>query len=599
MSIHNNLTPKSRDSGYDIQVEVKNVIAELNGTFQKLRLYPSDHTICETSLKSFKTALDDFLNQHGDLVLDIDRNKIRYLDEVVHEGPMKEENPAFILFRDGIYLLIFHKSIQLYEIQSFLEVLKKYQSLTEYSENDIVTALWKLKLPSLEYRVDDTFFYPGEDFDIPELKGLEPSESECFEIPELGGSKTGSRAHHEDHNQNSTAFSKNSSDMTSRKTHVLQSASTLNTAIFDRDLWEITPEDQEKLSMMLEEEESWERTEYFIYILLFILRQQKQPDDFSKVLNFLYQEMRDFLKHAKYQRVYNILQPLRNDLDAGKAKHLWTAPLLEDFFARLSDKAFLNAIHDSEDHIDERDLKELDYLKLSLLLLNTDAIGPLVQILLETGLNQTKGALVEIVAIMADREFEYLENILSSPDTDMVLMVTHVMGFMKNEPSFERLLELLHHSSENVREVALRSLFRRNPYSINAELSWLMDDPDEGVRKLFLKYATQHRNVKTEQLLLDYLEKHRIRHGNKQFFFHVYISLGRCGSDHSIPFLEKILSFMPGLKIMRPRKSLRRQAAVYALKELRTEKAVSILNRESKRVLPILGNFFSRIRVKR
>jgi HEAT repeat protein len=166
-------------------------------------------------------------------------------------------------------------------------------------------------------------------------------------------------------------------------------------------------------------------------------------------------------------------------------------------------------------------------------------------------------------------------------------MLAHVMGFMKSEQSFKRLLELLRHTSESVRKGALKAISRRNSNIIINELFWLMDDPNEGIKELFLQYAAQQRNVKTERLLLDYLKKHRIRWGKKQFFFRVYISLGKCGSDESIPFLKKDLFLLPELGILRPKKSLRRQAAVYALKGLRTAKADSMLERESKRLLPV------------
>ena len=241
-------------------------------------------------------------------------------------------------------------------------------------------------------------------------------------------------------------------------------------------------------------------------------------------------------------------------------------------------------MHDDWDRIAGCDPQELAYLKRALLLLNAEAIDTLGPMLLETGSNQTKKMLMAVIGIMAEREFEHLENLLSSPNTDMVKTLVHVMGFMKSEQSFKRLLEMLRHESEGVRKGALKAIFRRNS-DIIGELSFLMDDPDKDVQQLFLKYAAQQRDVKTERLLIDYLEKYRIRSGNKQFFFRVYTSLGRCGSDESIPFLKKNLFFLPGLGILRPKKSLRSQAAVYALKELNTEKAEWMLDRRSKKLL--------------
>ena len=562
---------QKKNSGHNLQALAKEILVALNDAFKKILLYPPGHIIYQTSLESLKNVLDNFLDRHGNLVLKIDRNKIFYNGKMVYEGPMKGENPAFILFRDGIYHLEFHKSIEQWEIQSFLEILQKYQNLTENTEDNVVTALWKLELPSLRYRAYDIDLDAYGDFEIPELESFEASEDQYFEISESGDSET----------------SKNDLDPLMTNADNAELAPSLHIPIDDLNLWKITPEDQAQLRDMLVEEENWEHIEYFLYALRYIFQTQTQPDDFSEVIAFLNQELQDAMKDQKYRSVYNILQALRENLDSNKTINLWTIPLLEDFFASLSGKEFLNIIHDDLYLIDRGDPQELDYLKRALLMLNANAINTLVPILLETKPNQTRGMLVGVISILAEREFEHLENLLSSLNTDMVIMLAHVMGFMKSEQSFKRLLELLRHTSESVRKGALKAIFRRNSNIIINELFWLMDDPNEGIKELFLQYAAQQRNVKTERLLLDYLKKHRIRWGKKQFFFRVYISLGKCGSDESIPFLKKDLFLLPELGILRPKKSLRRQAAVYSLKGLRTAKADSMLERESKRLLPV------------
>ena len=562
---------QKKNSGHNLQALAKEILVALNDAFKKILLYPPGHIIYQTSLESLKNVLDNFLDRHGNLVLKIDRNKIFYNGKMVYEGPMKGENPAFILFRDGIYHLEFHKSIEQWEIQSFLEILQKYQNLTENTEDNVVTALWKLELPSLRYRAYDIDLDAYGDFEIPELESFEASEDQYFEISESGDSET----------------SKNDLDPLMTNADNAELTPSLHIPIDDLNLWKITPEDQAQLRDMLVEEENWEHIEYFLYALRYIFQTQTQPDDFSEVITFLNQELQDAMKDQKYRSVYNILQALRENLDSNKTINLWTIPLLEDFFASLSGKEFLNIIHDDLYLIDRGDPQELDYLKRALLMLNANAINTLVPILLETKPNQTRGMLVGVISILAEREFEHLENLLSSLNTDMVIMLAHVMGFMKSEQSLKRLLELLRHTSESVRKGALKAIFRRNSNIIINELFWLMDDPNEGIKELFLQYAAQQRNVKTERLLLDYLKKHRIRWGKKQFFFRVYISLGKCGSDESIPFLKKDLFLLPELGILRPKKSLRRQAAVYALKGLRTAKADSMLERESKRLLPV------------
>ena len=529
----------------DSQILVRQILIALNGAFKKILLYPPEHVIYQNSLESLKNKLDNFLDKHRNLVITIAQNKICYNGEVVHEGPMNEENPAYIFFRDGIYLLEFQQSIEVWEIHLFLEVLRNNQVLTEGAENDIVTALWEAELPSLRYEAEDVGFDTGEDFEIPELGGFESSEDASAQ-PVTDGDDAESIPSHQ-------------------------------ALIHDWNLQEITSEDREHLYNMVVEEEEWERIDYVIYILLYILQQQTQPDDFSEVMAFMTQELQDAMREHKYQSVYNTLSIFKKNIDSQKDRNHWSIPLLRDFFSSLSEKAFLNVMQGDWEKMSGCSSQELNYLKQSLLLLNAKAIESLAPMLLETESNRVNKLLMTVIGIMGERDFESLANLLTSSDTNLIKMLIHVMGFMKNEQSFNRLLELLRHTSTDIRKEVLKAVFRRNSDSIS-DIPWLLDDTDEDVRKLFLRYVGQQRNLKNERLLLDYLKKHRIRAGNKNLLIDVYISLGKCGSDESIPFLKNDLFFFSKLGILRSKKSLRRQVAIYALNGLSTEKAKSLLD---------------------
>ncbi|HIE06525.1 MAG TPA: HEAT repeat domain-containing protein [Desulfarculaceae bacterium] len=534
----------------DLLTLVRQILIALNGAFKKLLLYPSEHVIYQTSLNSLKDSLSNFIDQHGDLVFNIDRHKILYRDEVVIEGSMDEENLAFILFRDGIYHLEFHQSIALWEINSFLEILQKYQVLTDDSENDVVTALWEVDLPCLSYKAEDVGFDTGEDFEIPESGVDESSQDD-----------PGLEAEDIDNTPLDLSF---------------------QTPIQNRLLWKITSEDQEYLRKMLAEENDRERIEYVLYILLYILQQQTQPDDFSEVMAFLNQELQDAILEHKYQSVYKTLQILKKNIDLHKATEHWSIPILKEFFASVSSKMFLTVMQDDWPKIAECTPEELIYLKQALIMLNPEAIEALGPMLLETTSNQTKKLLMEVIGVLAERKFDHLNKLLSSTHYELLKILINVIKFMKSKESFQCLPELLRHESADVRKEALKAIYHRNSKMIS-ELGLLLEDPDEVVQQLFLIYAGQQRDLKTEKLLLDYLKSHRIRDGNKQLLFRVYISLGKCGSDESLPFLKKNLFFLFRFRILRSKRSLRRQAAEYALKEINTDKAKLMLNESSKR----------------
>ena len=162
-----------------------------------------------------------------------------------------------------------------------------------------------------------------------------------------------------------------------------------------------------------------------------------------------------------------------------------------------------------------------------------------------------------------------------------MVWLAHVMGFMQNELSLSDLRALITHTSAAVRETALKSLFRRCPQAIS-EWGHLLADPNESIRQRFLVYAGRHRDQGTEKVLRDYLKTQRIRSSNKEYLFQVYRTLGRCGSDESIPFLKKHVYILPGFGLLRSQNALNRQAALRALQELKTVKAETLIKKTSK-----------------
>ena len=526
---------------------VRQVMVALIGAFKKILLYPPDHVIYQTSLKNLRDKLAVFFQNHSRLVLAIDQNKIRFDEAVVHEGTKTEENPAFILFRDGIYAIEIESSIDAEELHLFLNALKKNQMVTEDGESDIVTALWELGLSSLHYEAEDVGFENDDDFEIPDVSGFQTSED----------------------------FSQKTSSSNAENEKIPEPS--FQPLIHNWNLQEITAEDRAHIAEMIAEEEERERIEYVIYILLFILQQQTQPNDFFEVITFLKQELRDAMQDHKFKSVHNTIQILRRSLASSKHGTHWSVPILEDFFTFLSGEKFLKSVHGDLDRIAVCGNRELDYFKHALLFLNPSAVTFLCPMLQDTQSKRLKKLLMVVIGIMGERDFQRFNEVLASSEPDLMKMMVHIMGFMKNERSFKRLIHLMRHDEAIIRREALKAAFRRNP-EIAGEVDWLLEDPDADVQKLYLRIAGQKRSSQTERLLLDYLKKNRIRSGNKDRLLDVYIALGKCGSDDALPFLKKELFLIPFFGILRSKKSVRRYAAVHALTDLKTEKAKLLLS---------------------
>jgi hypothetical protein len=114
-------------------------------------LYPEDHPLYKTAVTSLQDHLDRFLKEFGELEFRVEKSKLLFEDEIVHKGEAKDGDLAFALFRDGITALIFQDEWEPWEIRLFVGILRKYKSISEEAEGDIVTAMWEAELPHIQY----------------------------------------------------------------------------------------------------------------------------------------------------------------------------------------------------------------------------------------------------------------------------------------------------------------------------------------------------------------------------------------------------------------------------------------------------------------
>jgi hypothetical protein len=111
--------------------------------FKGFALYAEDHAFNQKAVARFQEDLTKFLEKHGTLVLDVEKNQLLFQGDLVHQGPAKDGELAFALFRDGITKLLFQPGVELQEISTLIGILDKYKMLPPERKR---TALWEAAL---------------------------------------------------------------------------------------------------------------------------------------------------------------------------------------------------------------------------------------------------------------------------------------------------------------------------------------------------------------------------------------------------------------------------------------------------------------------
>jgi len=62
-------------------------------------LYPEDNEVSQQSVENVVTRLNEFIKKYGDFRFDVKKNRLLFLDRIVHQGVPNVGDMAFILFR--------------------------------------------------------------------------------------------------------------------------------------------------------------------------------------------------------------------------------------------------------------------------------------------------------------------------------------------------------------------------------------------------------------------------------------------------------------------------------------------------------------------
>ena len=542
-----NLTGKKDALNGEAQA-AKEAIVSFLIALKNYGLYPQSHAICKKSIAIVHSRLQDFLNSYHSLRLDVEKDRLLFKSQVVHQDAEGGDSLAFLLFRDGIQWLEFETGLDPQEIQEFLKIMHKYKSSQDGAEGDFVTALWEAGFPNIHYKAADIYWDSEPLFDLSSLN--------------VGKAEHGSVDEYEEKQENSLNIAPEN---------------------VETSLWKLTPEEAEKLREMILEDERRDTAQDLLDMVLVLLNDQRNEKDLMEVLEFLEGEFQDTLAQGDFGFAYKFLVKLHRVIKTYASQRPWALPVLYRFFKRISSSQVLGALSRVLLTLDALDSDRISLLRQFLVLLPSEATLALGPMLSQLRSPSVQRQLMQVIAIMAKRDPSPLEQLLDSPEEFMVQKLVCVLGYLKDEKSTQLLLRMTHHSSEKVRKQAVIELFARGQHFIK-HLFPLIEDPSQSVRRLILDQLGREKNRSVEALLLDYLEQARFKITDHQHLMACYRALGRCGSSDSIPFLRSLLFNRKW--ILDFGRSVHRKGAVVALVSLGTEEAMELLHKASRSLFP-------------
>jgi HEAT repeat protein len=446
-------------------------------------------------------------------------------------------------------------------------MLGEYRALSDESEGDLVTALWQKNLPHIHYEAADVFWgtEPRLDFSHYRVSG---SSDEKSQGP--SGLRHGSAAGKQ---QSGSGDAKD------------QSTLSIISKDVKRSLIPLTPGENEQLQKLIKEEEHRNRSEDILDVLLIILEDEDEEEDFGSILEILVQEFENILRHGEFRLAVKLLGHLKKLPDRDAAKKIWRDPLIDQYFERVSDTEFLEALKSYLADFKSEDATRLKIFRQVLLMLHPKAgltLGPLLS---EVSSAALRRRLMEAIGILSKQDLKPLNQLLKAPDEQMVKRLVTIVGHFDGKDPQRLLLDMARHPSLDVRKEALKQLLNRNG-CVQRFFFFLLEDSSDLIRREILHRLASERHRRSEDPLLEYLGQKVFNISTNDHILACYEALGKCGSTRSIPLLKATLEERSWWEIFDFGGSPHRRGAALALAALNNPEADKILMQATRSLFP-------------
>jgi hypothetical protein len=536
----------------------KRITAALSAAVRRYLLYPNDHSISQKGIQLLKDSLAGIFQYEDPFRIDVSRDHLLYKKINVYKPTTKNDPIVAPLFRDGILWIAISTGVELCELEIFLKLLGDNSSITDVAESDLVTALWRAKLPHLRYEAINGFWESQPKFDFGYFALGHPGEAPLKYIRAI------------------EAPAQNTNDSPQLETEKSDDK---------QKFFKLTTTESQLLKKLISKNTETDDIEDVLTILMVTLKDQQIEAEFIDILDFLKLELKVILADAQFNLAHTLLERISRLKCGPSHPFLWRNKLIHDFLFKISSDGTLEVLETGLLKLKPADSRQAKAFKDFMLKLEAQAVYTLAGLLLKIPSRDLKILLMDIIRALSLKDLTPLEQLLDHSSPLLVKKLITILAHLRNGRSKELLLKLMDHPSDEVRQNALFWLIKGGELPTD-KVRALLEDPSANVRAQVFRQISLEKNQIYERMLRRYIEEGKFRISDRAFLMNCYQALGKCASHESVAFLEKQLFDWKYLPLIDLRKSLHRQGAALALIELQTPDAKQIVNKASRSFYP-------------
>lgn len=494
-------------------LRVGKIVESLIKTLKNIMIYPQDNPIPQEQKKRFFEKFSEFLDDYGELKLEVRYSQISYKGEMIHQDYKQKEGLAYSMHRDGISEITFKAGLNLRELSDLLEVFKRGLTLSTM-EDDLVTLLWEHDFEHISYKVVDEFL--GEE---PEIPLLDKSVSDSNQPDNL------------------SSVYRSEIDLPEEKG---TEGNEEEQAVVQKSLQNVkrfVEEEVIKIDHLLEKDEGYDGMGNVLSIMEEILSPQTELPEFKETTTLMETTLNRLLEDGDFESSFRVVKLFR-ELERGYRE---TSPQrssrLVQAINRAGDSVRIKLVGAALDRDEKLDLK---WAKAYLSSLHWNSILNILNMLGELKNYPARRMVSDVLAFFGKDHLQMVARGISNHRWYVVRNVVGVLGKIGDTKAIPYLRETIKHDEFRVRRETVRSLELIGGFEALKVLLLALDDSSSRIRiKAFSLLGKAGQKIAFEPILRmakskDFKEKSEEE--KKAILF----SLAEIGKDQAVGVLKKI-----------------------------------------------------------
>jgi HEAT repeat protein len=536
---------------------VKDICAALVRAVSATKIFPPGHDSITQLRNGVFCRLRKYLDDHGELELDIKQDAFLFMDETVYQEDNTLRSLPYFFHKDGMQKLTFMKGLTSEEFSDFLDVVRNV-SFLPVDVGDIVDALWQRDFEHIRYLSPDEFIEA-------KLSGNQDLPHE-FDIKK------------EALYEGAIEFTAEDAEDIFRRSMELCRKDPGESGEAGSLFAPLTESDAQALEGRLGAERRESIEKEFPEMMFEVLNLEDRPEDFAQILASL----ENYPHHLALQMDFTLAVRFLNRMDEMADLSATTAPWkgreVEKFNGAVRARFPLDKIR--EKALEERVPNSrtfFEYLKF----VGPDSLPLAADLFERVRETESRSGAQSYLEDMARKVPQSLVDLAGQDRPEFAKTVIAVFGQKLDAAAIPYLLKFIATGRTDVKIEAVRALGKFPDASAQESLSAFLEDPEEELRIEVLKAITVTAGGELTRRLIEIASAKSFRRKTSGEKEAVLKALARSRTDEACDVLLKLIkrwSLFGGAKALETR-----ICAIQALAAMATPAAVAALKGQARR----------------